>query len=163
MNQLTKKKISLLLNDIYFKSKQNQTFKPSEIIAKYSLGQQLSPILIRYGYTKFIDRGKYIYIGDEITEATINEVYQYYFEYRKSKKQNRKNSKEKDNKQQVKFLNDTDLIDMLFKRCDELNKKVNELEKAIHRLYEELHVRDLNRLHENKLREKKSFFAKLFF
>ena len=168
MAKLTKQKLSLMLNDIYLKSKRNETFNPSDIMTYYHLGQNFSTILRTYGYCKKIDTGKYLYIGKFINQELIDEVYNHYMKYKKKEKVKEKQKgnylfEEKDNKQQVKFLNHTDLIDMLFKRCDELNKKVNELEKDIHRLYEDFHARNLNRLHENKLSEKKSFFAKLFF
>jgi hypothetical protein len=169
MAKLTKQKLSLMLNDIYLKSKRNETFNPSDIMTYYHLGQNFATILRAYGYCKKIDTGKYTYIGKSINEELINEIYNHYMKYKKKEKEkvNEKQKgnylfEEKDNKQQVRFLNDTGLIDMIFKRNDELNKKVNELEKSVDKLYEHIKARDLNKLHENKFPQKKSFFSKLF-
>ncbi len=94
MKHLTKNKIELLLNDIYLKSKKNETFKPNHICAYYHLGNQLSVILHKFGYAKVIERGKYFYIGNPVTDKLVEEVYKHYFEYRKNQR-NKKNNKEK--------------------------------------------------------------------
>ena len=96
MSSLTKQKIMLLLNDIYLKSKENKVFKPASICAHYHVGHQLCTVLLKFGYIKCIDRGKYLYQGKPIDEQLINEVYSLYSKYKSDQKKDY-NSKSKSN------------------------------------------------------------------
>lgn len=173
MNHLTKQKISLFINDIYYKSKRNETFKPRETCSYYHIGHQLPVILKQIGYIKQVKKGEFIYCHGIADNKTIDYLYGLYHQYsignwKNYVEKNKPKNKEIDNKQQVRFLNDTDLIDMLFKRYDELNNQIILLSKELKNLNTAMYTikdsqdRAINKLYESSETHKKSFISKLF-
>ena len=122
---LTKQKIMLLLNDIYLKSKENKVFKPASICAHYHVGHQLCTVLLKFGYIKSIDRGKYLYQGKPIDEKLIDEVYSLYSQYKSDQK--------KDYNSRPKSIPDSTKSN-LFNNIDSLEEKIKNLEQRIMQL-----------------------------
>jgi hypothetical protein len=112
----------LLLNDIYSKSKQNKVFKPASICTHYHVGVQLCTVLLKFGYIKFIDRGKYLYQGKPIDQQLVNEVYGLYSKYKSNQKKDY-NSKPKGNSDSTN--------DNLINNMNSLEGKINQLEQKI--------------------------------
>ena len=112
----------LLLNDIYLKSKENKVFKPAAICAHYHVGHQLCTVLLKNGYIKYIDRGKYLYQGKPIDEQLVNEVYNLYSQYKSDQRKEYK-PKEKSKLDPAKGN--------IFIDVDSLADKINVLEQRI--------------------------------
>ena len=138
----------LLLNDIYLKSKENQTFKPSSICSHYHVGHQLCTVLLKFGFIKQLERAKYLYIGKPIDQQLVNEVYNHYSKYKS------------DQKRQLNI-----------KREINFNKQDNDLSSNIHSLAGEIkgleqRIIQLNTLVMNMILEapskEKSFLHKIF-
>ena len=115
----------LLLNDIYLKSKENKVFKPASICAHYHVGHQLCTVLLKFGYIKSIDRGKYLYQGKPIDEKLIDEVYSLYSQYKSDQK--------KDYNSRQKSIPDPTKSN-LFNNIDSLEEKIKNLEQRIMQL-----------------------------
>ena len=115
----------LLLNDIYLKSKENKVFKPASICAHYHVGHQLCTVLLKFGYIKCIDRGKYLYQGKPIDEKLIDEVYSLYSQYKSDQK--------KDYNSRPKSIPDPTKSN-LFNNIDSLEDKIKNLEQRIMQL-----------------------------
>jgi hypothetical protein len=168
MNHLTKQKISLFINDIYYKSKRNETFKAREICSYYHIGHQLPVILKQIGYIKKVKKGEFIYCHGIADNKTIDYLYGLYHQYsignwKNYVENNKPKNKEKDNKQVEKMITNNDRIDLLFNRYDDLNNKINKIEELIKEM-ENLLMRISCTFIKNEFdpKPKKSFISKLF-